>query len=114
MCCTIWPGKFDSTDGSGPTCVRRFVEETNALGDRSPEQRQQDAFGQVDSWLRALGLRGWKEDHPVSGDRGEYAIGLLENQVVPYDAIGWRYRRKRLSTLERVLHHPEPPSGKGF
>jgi len=25
---------------------------------RSPEQWQQDAFGQVDAWLRALGLRG--------------------------------------------------------
>lgn len=51
-------GKFDSIDGFGPTCVRRFVEETNVLGDRSPEQWQQDAFGQIDAWLRALGLRG--------------------------------------------------------
>ena len=34
-----------------------FVEETDVLGDRSPEQWQQDAFGQVDAWLRALGLR---------------------------------------------------------
>lgn len=50
-------GKFDTADGFGPTCVRRFVEETNVLGDRSPEQWQQDAFGQVDAWLRALGLR---------------------------------------------------------
>ena len=57
-------GKFDSTDGFGPTCVRRFVEETNALGDRSPEQWQQDAFGQVDSWLRALGLRGTERGSP--------------------------------------------------
>jgi len=50
-------GKFDTADGFGPTCVRRFVEETNVLGDRSPEQWQQDAFGQVDAWLWALGLR---------------------------------------------------------
>jgi hypothetical protein len=49
--------KFDAVDGFGPTCVRRFVEETAVLGDRSPEQWQQDAFGQVDAWLRALGLR---------------------------------------------------------
>lgn len=49
--------KFDTVDGFGPTCVRKFVEETNALGVRSPEQWQQDAFGQVDAWLRALGLR---------------------------------------------------------
>jgi hypothetical protein len=51
-------GKFDTADGFGPTCVRRFVEDTNVLGDRTPEQWQQDAFGQVDAWLRALGLRG--------------------------------------------------------
>jgi hypothetical protein len=49
--------KFDVVEGFGPTCVRRFVEDTNVLGDRSPEQWQQDAFGQVDAWLRALGLR---------------------------------------------------------
>jgi len=49
--------KFDSVDGFGPTCVRRFVEDTAVLGDRSPEQWQQDAFGQVDAWLQALGLR---------------------------------------------------------
>jgi len=51
-------GKFDTVDGFGPTCVRRFVEDTNVLGVRSPDQWQQDAFGQVDAWLRALGLRG--------------------------------------------------------
>lgn len=49
--------KFDVPDGYGPTCVRRFVEETRLLGDRTPEQWQQDAFGQVDAWLRALGVR---------------------------------------------------------
>jgi hypothetical protein len=50
-------GKFDTAEGFGPTCVRRFVEDTNVLGDRGPDQWQQDAFGQVDAWLRALGLR---------------------------------------------------------
>ena len=49
--------KFDTLDGYGPTCVRRFVEDSQALGERTPEQWQQDAFGQVDAWLRALGLR---------------------------------------------------------
>lgn len=49
--------KFDSIEGFGPTCVRRFVEETQILGDRTPEQWQMDAFGQVDAWLRALGMR---------------------------------------------------------
>jgi len=50
-------GKFDTVDDFGPTCVRRFVEDTDVLGDRSPEQWQQDAFGQVAAWLEALGLR---------------------------------------------------------
>jgi Nucleotidyl transferase AbiEii toxin, Type IV TA system len=50
-------GKFDTADGYGPTCVRRFVADTHILGDRTPEQWQQDAFGQVDEWLRTLGLR---------------------------------------------------------
>jgi len=39
--------------------VRRFVEDTHALGDRTPEQWQQDAFGQIDALLRAMTLRAW-------------------------------------------------------
>ena len=50
--------KFDTVDGYGPTCVRRFVQDTDILGDRTPDQWQVDAFGQVDAWLRLLGLRG--------------------------------------------------------
>ncbi|MCX7230148.1 MAG: hypothetical protein NTW15_14330 [Burkholderiales bacterium] len=50
--------KFDVAEGFGPTCVRRFVEDTKILGERTPDQWQQDAFGQVDAWLRALGMRG--------------------------------------------------------
>ena len=49
--------KFDIAEGFGPTCVRRFVEDTRILGERTPAQWQQDAFGQIDAWLRALGLR---------------------------------------------------------
>jgi hypothetical protein len=49
--------KFDTADGFGPTCVRRFVEDTRMLGERTPDQWQQDAFGQTDAFLRALGLR---------------------------------------------------------
>lgn len=49
--------KFDTFEGYGPTCVRRFVEDTRALGDRTPDQWQQDAFGQVDALMRALALR---------------------------------------------------------
>ena len=49
--------KFDTADGYGPTCVRHFVENSHILGDRTADQWQQDAFGQVDAWLKALGLR---------------------------------------------------------
>jgi len=49
--------KFDVVDGFGPTCVRNFVQESKILGDRTPDQWQQDAFGQVDAWLRVMGLR---------------------------------------------------------
>lgn len=49
--------KFDSFDGYGPTCVKEFVQETRLLNERTPEQWQQDAFGQVDLWLRAIKLR---------------------------------------------------------
>ena len=50
--------KFDTFEGHGPTCVRRFVEDTQALGNRTPDQWQQDAFGQIDALLRAIALRG--------------------------------------------------------
>lgn len=49
--------KFDSPEGFGPTCVRKFVEESKVLDERTPDQWQFDAFGQVDAWLRVLGLR---------------------------------------------------------
>ena len=49
--------KFDAEDSFGPVSVREFVEESELLGDRTAEQWQRDAFGQVDAWLRALGLR---------------------------------------------------------
>lgn len=50
--------KFTAFDDYGPTCVRNFVEGTDVLQERTPEQWQQDAFGVVDQWLRLLGLRG--------------------------------------------------------
>ena len=49
--------KFAELRSFGPSSVRRFVAQTTLQGDRSPEQWAQDAFGQVDAWLRALGLR---------------------------------------------------------
>ena len=49
--------KFDTLEHFGPMSVRGFVEDTNVLAGRTPDQWQQDAFGQVDAWLRALSLR---------------------------------------------------------
>jgi len=49
--------KFDAVDGYGPTCVRNFVVNSQLLGDRDADAWRQDAFGQVDAWLKALGLR---------------------------------------------------------
>jgi Nucleotidyl transferase AbiEii toxin, Type IV TA system len=49
--------KFTKFDDYGPTCIRRFVEGTNILGERTADQWQQDSFGQVDELLRAIGLR---------------------------------------------------------
>jgi hypothetical protein len=48
--------KFSDLDGYGPTSVRRFVEETDLLGERTAHQWQTDAFGQVNAFLKTLGL----------------------------------------------------------
>ena len=50
-------GKFRDVDDFGPTKVRQFVEGSDALGERTTDQWQQDAFGQVNAWLVELGLR---------------------------------------------------------
>jgi hypothetical protein len=50
-------GKFRSFDDFGPTSVRRFVQGTDILDDRSPDEWQQDALGQVQAWLDAIGYR---------------------------------------------------------
>jgi hypothetical protein len=49
--------KFDVLQGYGPTCVRNFVEGSGVLDGRSPEEWQQDAFGQVDALMHAMKLR---------------------------------------------------------
>ena len=49
--------KFLNPDDYGPTSVRKFVEDTSIRGDRTLDQWQTDAFGQIDTWLRELGLR---------------------------------------------------------
>ena len=50
-------GKFRTVDDYGPISVRRFVDDSPLLAQRTPDQWQQDAFGQVDAWLVRLGLR---------------------------------------------------------
>ncbi|MGJ5813322.1 nucleotidyl transferase AbiEii/AbiGii toxin family protein [Paludibaculum fermentans] len=50
--------KFRTEDDYGPTCVRQFVDDTRILGERTADQWQQDAFGQVNAWLEALGRAG--------------------------------------------------------
>ncbi len=58
--------KFDEFDSYGPGCVRKFAEEAQILGDRSADEWQQDAFGQVQVWLRALErLSASKDDPPT-------------------------------------------------
>lgn len=46
--------KFREPTGLGPIMVRNFVRDSSILGGRTPEQWQQDAFGQVDAFIRAL------------------------------------------------------------
>jgi hypothetical protein len=49
-------GKCRHVDDYGPTSVRQFVEDTDILDGRALDEWQQDAFGQVDAWLSAIGL----------------------------------------------------------
>lgn len=49
--------KFRHLEDFGPTSVRQFVDRPDILGERTADQWQQDAFGQVHAWLSALGLR---------------------------------------------------------
>ena len=49
--------KFRHLDDFGPTSVRQFVDRPDVLGERTADQWQQDAFGQVNAWLSASGLR---------------------------------------------------------
>ncbi len=49
--------KFQNVEDFGPTNVRQSVEGSRLLGDRTENQWQQDAFGQVDAWLSGFGPR---------------------------------------------------------
>ena len=49
--------KFRHPEDFGPTLVRQFVDRPEMLSERTAEQWQRDTFGQVDTWLSALGLR---------------------------------------------------------
>lgn len=49
--------KFRHLNDFGPTSVRQFINQPDMLVERTADQWQQDAFGQVDAWLSALRLR---------------------------------------------------------
>ena len=49
--------KFRHLEDFGPTSVRRFVDRADMLEERTADQWQQDAYGQVNAWLSALGLK---------------------------------------------------------
>ena len=48
--------KFRTVNDYGPICVRGFVADSPLLEQMTPNQWQQDAFGQVRAWLAGLGL----------------------------------------------------------
>jgi hypothetical protein len=50
-------GKFADPDDFGPQTVRKFLVESRATEGMTDAQIAQDAFAQVDAWLRRLGLR---------------------------------------------------------
>ena len=49
--------KFEDFDSYGPTRIRQFLGDAETAGDQTPDQIQQDAYGQVNAWLKAIGLR---------------------------------------------------------
>ena len=49
--------KFTTVEHTGPVWVRQFAEGQKILGESTPEQWQQDAFGQVDAWLTVFRTR---------------------------------------------------------
>ncbi len=49
-------GKFVKEDAFGPQTVRIFMENSDSLGDMTPEQVQTDAFMQVAEWLKKMDL----------------------------------------------------------
>ena len=48
--------KFRSADDFGPTCVKRFIADSQTPDGRTAAQWQMDAYGQVSAWLGKLGL----------------------------------------------------------
>lgn len=50
-------GKFTNPDDFGPQTVRKFLVDSGATEGMTNAQIAQDAFAQVDAWLRSLGFR---------------------------------------------------------
>lgn len=53
---TIIAEKFAERDYYGPDCVARFAEKEGVLDGRTRDQWQTDAYGQVNAWLKGMGL----------------------------------------------------------
>lgn len=49
-------GKFRDRDDFGPATVRQFLEESDALGEMTPDQVQTDSYMRVSTLLEALGV----------------------------------------------------------
>lgn len=49
--------QFEKEDGFGPETVRRFLADSESLGDMTEDQIRTDAFRQVSAWLKAIGLK---------------------------------------------------------
>ncbi len=49
--------EFETAEHYGPKGSKAFATQAQLLGEMSEDQWQQDAFGQIDAWLRAIGIR---------------------------------------------------------
>lgn len=49
--------KFATAESYGPRRVGQFLQEHHIMQDRTLQQWERDAFGQVEAWLRKLGIR---------------------------------------------------------
>ena len=49
-------GKFRDVDDFAPTCLTAYVEREGIMDGRTGEEWQQEAYGQVRTWLDSMGF----------------------------------------------------------